>query len=82
MNLTLACHESSHTHLFDYILIYLTICTNFHFTDFISFSDIYSLSIFPYKNKRDHAVKYVKVTQGHHLYKVDSIRVTNAVYPG
>ena len=36
-----------------HVLIYLTICTNFHLTGFKSFLEIYSLSIFPYKNKRD-----------------------------
>ena len=36
-----------------YVLIYLTICTSFHLTGFNSFLEIYSLSIFPYKSKRD-----------------------------
>ena len=36
-----------------HVLIYLTICTNFHLTGFNNFLEIYSLSIFRYKNKRD-----------------------------
>ena len=47
-----------------HILIYLTICTNFHLTDFHSFLEIYNLNIFPYKNKRDQIWHCCKVGQG------------------
>ena len=47
-----------------HVIIYLTICTNFHLTDFNSFSEIYSLSIFPYKSKRDQIWHCCKKGQG------------------
>ena len=54
MALTLGCH----------VLIYLTICTNFHLSSFNSFLEIYSLSIFPYKNKRDQFWPWCKINVG------------------
>ena len=58
MALTLTCH----------VLIYLTICltrcTNFHLTGFNSFLEIYSLSIFPYKIKRDQFWPWCKIHVG------------------
>ena len=44
-------------------LIYLTTCTNFHLTGFNSFLKIYSLSIFPYKSKRDQNWSCCKIGQ-------------------
>ena len=46
-----------------HVLIYLTIFTNFHHTGFNSFLEIYSLSIFPYKNKRDQFWPCCKIGQ-------------------
>ena len=59
-----------------HVLIYLTICTNFHLTGFNSFLEIFSLSIFPYKNKSTKFDLAVKL--GHHLNKFGSTLVTNA----
>ena len=47
-----------------HVLIYLTACTDFHLTGFNSFLEIYSLSIFPYKNKRDQILPCCKISQG------------------
>ena len=46
------------------VLIYLTICTNFHLTGFNSFLEIYILSIFLYKNKSDQTWLCCKINQG------------------
>ena len=63
-----------------HILIYLTICTNFHLTGFNSFLEIYSWSLYPYKNKRDQLWPCCKIGQGTHLNKLSSTQVTNAAY--
>ena len=63
-----------------HVLIYLTICTNFHLTGFNSFSEIYSLSIVPSKSKMDQIWPCCKICQGHHLNKLDSTWITNAAY--
>ena len=47
-----------------HLIIYLTIFTNFHLTGFNSFSEIYSLSIFPYTSKRDQIWPCCKTDQG------------------
>ena len=46
------------------VLIYLTICTNFHFTGVNSFLIIYSLTIFLYRNKRDRIWTCFKIGEG------------------
>ena len=61
MTLTLGCHKSSCTHLFDY---YTYMYTYIHLTGFNSFLEIYSLSIFPYKNERDQIWPCCKIGQG------------------
>ena len=47
-----------------HVLIYLTLCTNFHLSGFNSFLEVYSLSIFPYKNKRDQIWSCCKIGHG------------------
>ena len=68
-----------------HVLIYLTICTNFHLINFNSFLEIYSLIIFPYKNKRDQIWPLLlkcrsRSTKCHHLNKIGSTQVINAAY--
>ena len=60
ITLTLACHKSSCIHLFDYMYMY----TYIHLTGFNSFLETYSLSIFPYKNKRDQMWPCCKIGHG------------------
>ena len=68
---TLGCHKSSCTHLFDNMYTYILL------TGFNSFLAIYSLSIFPYKNKTDQTWSCCKIGHG----QPRTIIWTNLVVP-
>ena len=47
-----------------HVFIYLTISTNFHLIEFISFREVYSLSVIPYISKSDKIWPCCKIFQG------------------